>query len=239
MTSNHIAENVARIRERIADAAARAGRSPEEILLLGVTKTTPPEMVLAAVRAGVSTLGENYVQEARQKIPEVNKAAEAEGHPLNWHLIGHLQTNKAKYCPSLFAVVETVDNLPLAKELAKAASKQDRISQRVLVEVNLSGDPARAGVSPDEATAFCEALSGIPGLILEGLMGIAAYDAEENQVRLAFRRLRSLWEQLPRENRKVLSMGMSGDFEIAIEEGATLVRIGSALFGARPSRPIE
>jgi pyridoxal phosphate enzyme (YggS family) len=238
LTLNLIAENVARIRARIADAAARAGRSPDEVLLLGVTKTTPPESVLAAARAGVSAFGENYVQEAREKVPVVNAAAGAEGFSLDWHLIGHLQTNKAKYCPSLFATVETVDNFPLAKELAKAASKQQGTSQRVLVEVNLSGDPARAGVAPDEALAFCEELQQVPGIELDGLMGIAAYDARAEESRPAFRRLRTLWERLPAKNRKTLSMGMSGDFEVAIEEGTTLVRIGSALFGARPPRTI-
>ncbi len=164
--------------------------------------------------------------------------AESEGRSVEWHLIGHLQTNKAKYCPELFSLVETVDNFSLAKELAKAASKQDRISQRVLVEVNLSGDPARAGVSPEEAIRFCGEVAQVPGLMLEGLMGIAAYNAGGSESRPAFRCLHSLWEQLPAENRRVLSMGMSGDFEVAIEEGATLVRIGSALFGSRPHRPI-
>jgi pyridoxal phosphate enzyme (YggS family) len=238
LLSNQIAENVDRIRDRIADAAVRAGRLPEDVLLLGVTKMMPPESVLAAVRAGVTTLGENYVQEAREKIPAVQSMAEAEDRQIDWHLIGHLQTNKAKYCPQLFSVVETVDNFALAQELAKAASKQNKISQRVLVEVNLSGDPARAGVPPEEAIDFCGEVAQIPGLDLEGLMGIAAYNAEAGESRPAFRRLRSLWDTLPDKNRSILSMGMSGDFEVAIEEGATLVRIGSALFGSRPSRPI-
>jgi pyridoxal phosphate enzyme (YggS family) len=238
LLSNQIAENVVRVRERIADAAARAGRLPEEVSLIGVTKMMPPESVLAAVRAGVTTLGENYVQEAREKIPSVQAMAEAEQRQVDWHLIGHLQTNKAKYCPQLFSVVETVDNFSLAQELAKAASKQNKISQRVLVEVNLSGDPARAGVPPEEAIDFCGEVAQIPGLDLEGLMGIAAYNAEAGESRPVFRRLRSLWETLPDKNRRTLSMGMSGDFEVAIEEGATLIRIGSALFGSRPSRPI-
>ncbi|MES2463787.1 MAG: YggS family pyridoxal phosphate-dependent enzyme [Armatimonadota bacterium] len=238
MPSNLIAENVVRLRERIANAAARAGRSSEEVLLLGVTKTMRQEAILDAVRCGVTSLGENYVQEAREKIPAVTTAADAEGIAVDWHLIGHLQTNKAKYCPELFSIVETVDNFPLAKELAKAASKHSKISQRVLVEVNLSGDPMRAGISPEETIGFCEQLVQIPGIVLEGLMGIAAYNAEAEQSRPAFRRLRSLWDQLPGENRKILSMGMSGDFEVAIEEGTTLIRIGSALFGARPPRPV-
>ena len=237
MTPNLISENVVRIRERIAEAAARAGRSPDEVLLLGVTKTASPESVLAAAVAGVTAFGENYVQEAREKIPLVNASAATEKLAINWHLIGHLQTNKAKYCPALFSTVETVDNLILAKELAKAASKQQGTSQRVLVEVNLSGDTARAGVAPDEALSFCEEMQQIPGIELEGLMGIAAYDARAEESRPAFRRLRSLWDRLPVENRRTLSMGMSGDFEVAIEEGTTLIRIGSALFGARPSRP--
>ena len=214
-------------------ASSRVGRSPDEILLLGVTKTTPPDCVIAAVRAGVTTLGENYVQEAKVKIPAVNAAALSEGHPPEWHLIGHLQTNKAKYCPELFSVVETVDNFALAKELAKAASKEGKSGQSVLVEVNLSGDSARAGISPEETLDFCAKLAELSDLKLEGLMGIASYTADAEAARPSFSRLRSLWEKLPVENRKTLSMGMSGDFEVAIEEGTTLVRIGSAIFGAR------
>ena len=232
-TGIKIKENALRIQERIASAASRVGRSPDEILLLGVTKTKSPNSVLAAIRAGVTLLGENYVQEAREKIPEVNAAALSEGHHPSWHLIGHLQNNKAKYCPSLFSVVETVDNFALAKELGKAASKEGKSGQRLLVEVNLSGDPARAGIHPEETLDFCGALADVPGLKLEGLMGIAAYSTDAEEARPAFRQLRSLWEKLSFENRKTLSMGMSGDFEIAIEEGATLVRIGSAIFGAR------
>lgn len=225
-----------RVHERIASAAIRSGRSPGEIRLLGVTKTTPPGCVLAAIRAGVTCLGENYVQEARGKIPAVNAAAQAEGYAPTWHLIGNLQTNKAKYCPSLFSVVETVDNFALAKELAKAASKEGKSDQSVLVEVNLSGDSARAGISPEETLDFCGKLAWLPGLKLDGLMGIAAYSTDPEEARPGFRRLRSLWEKLPVENRKTLSMGMSGDFEVAIEEGTTLVRIGSAIFGVRPAK---
>ncbi|MBC8102528.1 MAG: YggS family pyridoxal phosphate-dependent enzyme [Cytophagales bacterium] len=226
------------MRARIARAAQRAGRDPQSILLVGVTKTTPPERVLEAVRAGVTTLAENYVQEAREKIPLVGAALEAEALAARWHLIGHLQTNKAKYCPALFHVVETVDNFGLVKELAKAASKQNGMTLDLLVEVNLSDDPARAGVAPEDALALCAQAAQVPCLSLTGLMGVAPYNRDPEAARPAFRQLRTLWEQLPPENRRILSMGMSGDFEIAIEEGATQVRIGSALFGERPPRPI-
>lgn len=226
---NDIAENVAAVRARIADAALRAGRRAEDIRLVAVTKRVTPERVAEAVAAGVAEFGENYVQEAREKIPAL---AILTGQALVWHLIGHLQSNKAKYSVELFSLIHSVDNYQLAQELGKQAVKKGKI-QEVLVEVNLAGGENRAGVLPGEALKLAEQVATIEGLALQGFMGMAPFGENAEAARPHFNRLRVLWEQLPAESGKVLSMGMSGDFEIAVEEGATLVRVGTALFGPR------
>lgn len=229
-----ITASITRVREHLARAAERAGRRPDEIQLVGVTKFVAADRVLPALRAGITAFGENYVQEAREKIPLVADAAAATAlsRP-EWHLIGRLQTNKAKYCPPLFDLVHSLDSFPLAEELGRAALKHGKTAQRVLIEVNLSGDTDRAGVAPDQALALCERVAQVPGLQLEGLMGIAPEGAGPEEARPFFQRLRMLWERLPDAERRILSMGMSADFETAIEEGATLVRVGTAIFGAR------
>lgn len=227
--AERIAENIARVRQRIAEAARRSGRDPGAVTLIGVTKTVPAERVAAAFRAGVTVFGENYVQEARDKIPAVNAAT---GKPPVWHLIGHLQTNKAKYAVDLFDVVQTVDSARLAQEIGRQASKRSG-TQRVLIEVNLSGEAQRAGVLPEGVAELAEVVARTPGVVLEGLMGMAPVAADPAGARPHFDRLRRLWEALPAGGRGILSMGMSGDFEVAIEEGATHVRIGTALFGNR------
>ncbi len=214
--------NLERVRERVARAAQRAGRRPQDILLIGVSKTVPAERVRQAVEAGVAALGENRVQEAKEKIRTL-------GHPVPWHLIGHLQTNKVKDALELFDVIQSVDRLPLAAELARRA----RRPVDVLVEVNLAGEPAKSGFAPAEVKPALDALAALPNLRVRGLMAIPpAADAE--QARSWFRALRDLRDAagLPE-----LSMGMSADFEVAIEEGATMVRVGTAVFGPRPTRP--
>jgi PLP dependent protein len=218
-------DQVARLRERIATAASRAGRHPEEIDLLAVSKRQSAGAIAEALRLGIACFGENYVAEAEEKQQELTAFAG------RWHLIGALQRNKAARAVALFEVIESVDRLALAVALgnhARAAGKR----QQVLVEVNLSGADQRAGVLPEEASSLCEQIRNIEGLTLNGLMGIAPI-GEESVARASFGQLRKLFERLPRENRRTLSMGMSQDFEIAIEEGATQVRIGTALFGAR------
>jgi len=240
----NIAENVARVRERIDRACQEAGRSADDVTLVAVTKTQTPARVADVIRAGVAVLGENYVQEAREKIPQV--AALCQSEPgladvkLAWHLVGHLQSNKAKYSVRLFSLTESVYNLKLAQEIAGQALKQGQSDYAVLVEVNLSGDPARFGVAPDAALVgdLCAQIAETPGLALRGLMGIAPWgaDSDDSLVRNSFSLLRRLWESLPEPNRRILSMGMSNDFEAAIAEGATEVRIGTALFGARPAK---
>ncbi len=215
--------NLERVRERVARAAQRAGRRPQDILLIGVSKTVPAERVRQAVEAGVAALGENRVQEAKEKIRTV-------GHPVPWHLIGHLQTNKVKDAVELFDVIQSVDRLPLAAELARRARR--RVD--VFVEVNLAGEPAKSGFAPAEVKPALDALAALPNLRVRGLMAIPPAAADAEQARPWFRALRDLRDAagLPE-----LSMGMSADFEVAIEEGATMVRVGTAVFGPRPTRP--
>lgn len=220
------------LRARIASAAGRAGRSVEEITLVGVSKRHSVEAIQAAIAAGVTEFGENYVQEAREKV-----VALAAFSGVRWHLIGGLQSNKARLATQIFSVVQTVDRLSLAEALAREAEREGRVLS-VLVEVNLAGSASRAGVPEAEALALSERVMAMPSLQLSGLMGIAPLGADEAASRPHFARLRCLYEALPAENRKMLSMGMSGDFEAAIAEGATLVRIGTALFGQRPSLPV-
>lgn len=226
---NRIAANVARVRARIADAARRSGRAPTSVRLVAVTKTVDAARVAEAIAAGVQDLGENYVQEARAKIPATAALTSA---PICWHLIGHLQSNKAKYSVDLFSLIHSVDNYQLAQELGKHASKRGKILP-VLVEVNLARDPERAGIPPSEALSLAEAVATTPGLALQGMMGMAPFGEQAEEARPYFAHLRGLFERLPETNRVILSMGMTGDFEVAIEEGATLVRIGTALFGQR------
>lgn len=232
-----IAKNVAEVRERIARAASRTGRWPDEVRLVAVTKTIDAARIREAVAAGVTELAENYVQEARTKIPEVNSAAASTADSpqpplLTWHFIGHLQSNKARYCIDLFSLVHSVDSLPLAEEMGRQAVKHGK-TMPVLIEVNLAGGENRAGSAPDETLALAERIVQVEGVALQGMMGMAPYSGSPEEARPYFKRLRQLWERLPAENRQTLSMGMSGDFEMAIEEGATLVRIGTAIFGER------
>lgn len=222
-----ITERVYQLRERIAAAAARAGRSPDEITLVGVSKRHSADSVRAAWEAGIREFGENYVQEAREKRAALTGLPEA-----RWHLIGGLQSNKARLAVALFDMVQTVDRLSLAQALSRVAVEETK-ELSVLIEVNLAGSANRAGVAESEAIALCEQVGQLPNLRVCGLMGMAPLTADAEATRPHFSRLRQLFESLPEPNRQVLSMGMSGDFEAAIAEGATLVRIGTALFGQR------
>ncbi len=226
-----IAENLNRVRERMAEAAARSGRSVEAITLVAVTKTVPIERIQEAIAAGVKHLGENRVQEAREKIPRIDA-------DVIWHMIGHLQRNKAKYAVELFDMVQSVDNLSLAQELDKRAARVQRVMP-VLIEVNTSGEPTKFGVEPAQALNLAREVDGLPHLQLRGFMTIAALSDDMERVRDCFKQLREIFENArvkswERATIDVLSMGMSHDFEVAIEEGATMVRIGSAIFGPRP-----
>jgi pyridoxal phosphate enzyme (YggS family) len=226
-----IADRVAAVRERIARAAERAARPPGEITLVGVSKTFPAESVRAAFAAGVRHFGENRVQEASAKIGAL---ADLRSRGLEWHLIGHLQSNKGRKAASLFDVVQSVDSVALAQRLARAATESDR-ALRVLVQVDLAGEATKSGVAEAELTEALRRMRGLDGLQVTGLMVLPPYLGPE-EVRPYFRRLRILRDEAVKEgllDGNDLSMGMSHDFETAVEEGATLVRIGTAIFGER------
>jgi len=227
-----IPENLQKVRERIATAAIRSGRRPDDITLVVVSKTVDPVRVREAIAAGALDLGENYVQEAREKIAHIGENVPE--NAVNWHFIGHLQSNKARDAVRLFDLIQGVDSPRTAEEIGRQASKIGKL-QGVLLEVNLAPDIAtRAGVLPEHVAEQAARVAAVAGVELQGLMGVAPPGtAGGDSVRMHFRRLRTLFESLPAENRRVLSMGMSGDFEIAIEEGTTMVRVGSAIFGAR------
>ena len=226
-----IADRVAAVRERIARAADRASRPPGDITLVAVSKTFPAESVRAAFAAGVRHFGENRVQEASAKIDAL---ADLRPRGLEWHLIGHLQSNKGRRAASLFDVVQSVDSAALAQRLARAATESDRVL-RVLVQVDLGGEATKSGVPEAELTEALRRMRGLHGLRVAGLMVLPPYLGPE-QVRPYFRRLRILRDEAVKEgllDGDDLSMGMSHDFETAVEEGATLVRVGTAIFGAR------
>jgi len=223
---SEIEANLQRVRERIARAAERAGRRAQDVLLVGVSKTVDVERIRQAIAAGIPALGENRVQEARGKVDEL-------GRPVPWHLVGHLQTNKARDAVDLFDVIHSLDRLDLARELDKRAHARGR-PVSALVEVNVGGEASKGGVAPDELGRLLEAVAALTHVKVRGLMAIPPEAKDPEDARVWFRALRKLGEKhgLPE-----LSMGMSGDFEVAIEEGATLVRVGTANFGARPPRP--
>lgn len=224
MAERDLKVNLERVQEAIARACGRAGRSPDEVRLIAVSKTVEMERIRLAIAAGVPALGENRVQEAREKI-------EALGRPVPWHLIGSLQTNKAKDAARLFDWVHSVDRLELARELDRRARALGRTVD-ALLEVNVGEEPQKTGVRPDEIRLLLDALAGMSGIRIRGLMAIPPAVESGEQSRPHFRRLRELRDAAGLEH---LSMGMSADFEVAIEEGATMVRVGTAIFGPRPA----
>jgi PLP dependent protein len=217
------------VRARIAAAATRAGRAAGGVTLIAVTKTVPAEVVRAALEHGLTDLGENRVQEAQAKIPVVGRER------VRWHLIGHLQSNKAGRAIELFDRIHGVDDGALAEALARRAGAAGRIVP-VMIEVNVSGEPSKFGVEPDGLGPLAERVAALPGLALDGLMTVGAMVERPEDARSGFARLRELRDVAERRlGRRLpeLSMGMSGDFEVAVEEGSTMVRVGTALFGAR------
>jgi hypothetical protein len=230
-----IPENIASIRERIDSAARRAGRRSEDIALMAVSKTFPAEDIRAAYEAGLRLFGENRVQEFTGKIDALRDLRDAE-----WHLIGHLQTNKAAKAVELFAAVDSVDSLRLAQKL-NASAQQLKKKLEVLIEINVGGEAAKSGMAPDssELEDLLLAAPELEHLKFCGLMTVPPWTEDPEQARPYFRKLRELRDQnaarrLPCVNMNALSMGMSHDFEVAIEEGATCVRVGTAIFGERP-----
>jgi pyridoxal phosphate enzyme (YggS family) len=226
-----IQSRLKRIKDRITEAALACGRDPKAVKLVAVSKTVPADRVSAAINAGVTDLGENYVQEAREKIEALGRET------VIWHLIGHLQSNKAKYAVKLFDLIHSVDSLKLAKELDRRARAVGKV-QKVLVQVNISREATKSGIETEQAVALVRQMARFDNLAICGLMTMPPYFNSPEKVRPYFRALKDLHDLIRTEGiRNVsmaeLSMGMTGDFEAAIQEGATLVRIGTAIFGER------
>ncbi|MDB6019351.1 MAG: Pyridoxal phosphate homeostasis protein [Pedosphaera sp.] len=223
-----LAANLERLQQRINAACERAGRNPESVVLQAVSKGQPSEMVRAAAELGLTLFGENKVQEAKIKI------GQCPGN-LHWHMIGHLQSNKCRDAVQLFGMIQSVDSLSLAEEIDKWADKRAK-TMPILLEVNVAGESSKFGYPPAKLLAELERINALRRIEVHGLMTVAPWSAESEKVRPVFRQLRELKEQceqilgapLPH-----LSMGMSGDFEVAVEEGSTLIRVGTALFGPR------
>ena len=228
---NSIAENLERVREQIAQAAARAGRVAEEIELVAITKTHPAEKVREAIEAGQTLFGESRVQEARAKIPELPSN-------LRWHFVGHLQKNKIRHALPLFEMIHSVDSLDVAQDINRIAEEQG-MHPRVLLEVNVAGEGSKFGFGSETLRAEMESLLALPRLSILGLMTIPPLAEKAEASRKYFVQLRTLRDRLQAEFRvdlAQLSMGMTQDFPIAVEEGATLVRVGTAIFGERTRR---
>ena len=226
-----INENIAEIRRRIASAAKRSGRSPDDVRLMGVSKFHPVEMMISA-SSGVDILGENRIQEAEEK-----RLAWPAGNKTPWHLIGHLQRNKARKALEIFDLIETIDSLDLARMLDRILAETDISGFPVYLEVNMSGELSKDGIEPQETCRLLERiLEYCPRLAVEGLMTIGPNTGDLDSVRSAFNGLRELRDRLKQTcglPLKELSMGMTGDYEMAIEEGSTIVRIGTGIFGLR------
>jgi pyridoxal phosphate enzyme (YggS family) len=229
MEGTSLAERVAEVRERIERARARAGRR-DPVTLVAVTKTHPAGAVRDAIAAGVADVGENRVQELEEKVGEVGR------DPVRWHLIGHLQRNKVAKALPLFDLLHSLDNLRLAQAVSKEAVAQGR-TVRVLVQVNTSGEETKGGFGVDEGVDPIARVCELPGLSVEGLMTMAPFTDDEAVLRRTFASARRLFDeagrQVPAFRAEHLSMGMSNDFGVAVEEGSTLVRVGSVLFGER------
>jgi len=226
----YLQKNIKEVQEKIRKAATGQGQSPEDITLIAVSKTFPASLINEAIRLGIRHIGENRIQEARLKLPEVDPAAKR-------HFIGHLQRNKAKYVVKLFDMIQSIDNIALAEELNARCSKLDQ-QMPVLIEVNTSGEESKLGCQPREALTLLSAVDRLPNLSARGFMTIAIYSEDPEKVRPCFKLLKEIYDEaqtfnLKNANINTLSMGMSSDYEIAIAEGANMVRIGTAIFGKR------
>jgi len=227
---NFIAQNLKEVRAAIAAAARSAGRDPAEVRLVAVSKTVDLERIRAAIATGQDLFGENYLQEAKAKIDVL-------GRQVGWHLVGHLQTNKAKGAVELFDLIHAVDRIKLARALAAAAARLEKV-QDILIQVNQGGEETKSGVEPAAALELLREITHLPHLRVLGLMTMPPWFADPEAVRPYFRALRELRDRLRNQTDlplPELSMGMSGDYAVAVEEGATLVRVGAAIFGRRPS----
>lgn len=229
--STTIEQNLRIVREKIRHAAAKRGKTDAEITLVAVTKTFPPEFINQVIALGVKNIGENRVQEARQKFPEIQGE-------VTRHMIGHLQKNKVKYAVRLFDMIQSVDSVSLAEEINARIATANLGKMPVLIQVNTSNEPQKSGCQPGEALVLLKAIDRLPNLIARGFMTIALFSDDPEKVRPCFKVLKKIYESaetltLERGKIDTLSMGMSADFEVAIEEGANMVRIGSAIFGKR------
>ena len=225
-----VRDNIRRIRGDIEKAALKSGRRASDVRLMAVTKTVDDDRVMEAIEAGVDIIGENYVQEARRKIEKMGKT-------LEWHMIGHLQSNKARYAVRLFDMIHSVDRLNLAGELDKRSGAMGRII-RILIEVNVSGEETKDGVGSEDAISLVRGVSALENLSIQGLMTMPPWFDDPEEARPYFASLRELRDSILEENipnieMSELSMGMSGDYGVAVEEGATIVRVGRAIFGER------
>ena len=222
--------NLERVRERVREAELRSGRKPGDVRIIAVTKTVEPERILKAIDCGITDIGENRVQEMMEKYDIIDRGC-------RWHLIGRLQTNKIKYIADKVSLIHSLDRMELAEEIQKRADKAGRIIE-ALVQVNIAGEETKSGISPEQALEFVRALSGFGNIRVKGLMTIAPMAENPEDIRWVFSGLRKLLIDIRKENidnidMDCLSMGMSNDFETAIEEGSNMVRIGTAIFGRR------
>ncbi len=226
-----IKDRLEKVKDRIKKAAIACDRNPESIVLVAVSKTVSTDTVQKAIEAGVTILGENYVQEARDKIADLVDSS------VSWHFIGHLQSNKAKYAVKLFDLIHSVDSFKLARELNKQAQKNGKI-QQILVQVNISQEETKSGISVDETMNLVNDISRLENMSIKGLMTMPPFFNQPEKVRPFFAALRNLRDHIQQTSpanvsMDELSMGMTGDFEVAIEQGATMVRVGTAIFGER------
>lgn len=228
MASIH--ENLSRIQDRIAAAAVRVGRNPNSIELVAVSKTKPVSLIVEAIEAGITHIGENRVQEAQSKYPQID-------HPVKWHLVGHLQRNKVKQALQIFDLIHSVDSPRLLAEIDRRSAESNRTTE-ILIQANTSAEPSKFGLEPDQTLGFIESAQSYTHIRIKGLMTIGAFLPDPEAVRPMFVLLRQLREkiiaqQFPNVEMNTLSMGMTNDFEVAIEEGANLIRVGTAIFGER------
>lgn len=223
-------QNIAQVRQNIAQAAKKVGRNPEDILLLAVSKTKPVEQIKEAVSYGLTSLGENKVQEIMDKY-------EPMGEGIHWHLIGHLQTNKVKYIIDKVDMIHSVESIRLAEEIEKRAAAKNKVMD-ILVEINIAQEESKFGIPVNEVESFLQELSKFSHIRIRGLMTVAPFVENPEENRLYFRKMRELLvdintKKIDNINMDVLSMGMTGDYMVAIEEGATIVRVGTGIFGER------
>lgn len=225
-----VEKNISEVKKRISEAAKAAGRNENEVTLIAVSKTKPVEMIKEAYDTGIRDFGENKVQEIMEKYPLLPS-------DIRWHLIGHLQTNKVKYIIDKVCMIHSVDSLKLAEEISRQAVKHN-VTVDILIEVNVAGEDTKFGVKPEDTIDLCRSISTLPGIRIRGLMTVAPFTSDPEENRPVFCALRQLFVDIDGKNidnvcMDCLSMGMSGDYTVAIEEGATFVRVGTSIFGRR------